>query len=318
MFILATPGPPVDLQIDQEVSTLSSHVALGSEVGADVTVRAIDRMGNACYVAAENGVKVLCRLVPLSSGDVTDLILSGSETSSDGNALVSTWGDGRFRFPSIVLAEKPSTSASEPRSGLNDAGLSFECQGWPLSSCVKKIQYYSNEAQARQLQEKRTELDALLSDIKRFEDSKAELQNELDEKDRELQELVMELSRLSDGVNLFSQEESREDLTQESYREYLHRRENDFELMRQAASQSRAPVRGPDYENNQTLSTTLPLSVPSAGLVVDLGYVMEEGDARVLSWAAQSHMMAAVVYSIDDMLKLVDSGCAGAMIIDRR
>ena len=293
-------------------------MALGSEVGIDVKIKAVDSMGNTCNVKAEGGVKVICRLVSGDGDTASDLMLSGSEMASDGISLVAAWIDGSFHFPSIVLAANPSTSSSYLRGGLNDACLSFECEGWPLASCVKKVQYYSNEAQARQLQDKRDELDALSREIQRFEDSKKELQNERDKKDREICALIHELSRLSDGVNLLSQEESRGTLTQQSYREYRQRREDDFEVMRHAASQSRAAVRGPDYENNQTLSTTLPLSIPSEGLVVDLGYVMEEGDARILSWAAQPHMMAAVVYSIEDALLLFDNGCAKSMIIEQR
>lgn len=321
VYILATSGKPVALEMDQGLSSLATHVSLGSEIGSNFKIRAVDIRGNKCFLTDEHAA-IICRLMNFSDNEqtsevaVTGLHLRGSDATAKGSVLLaSRQPDGSFVFPSIVLDEMISEEEVDFNSDLNSVYLSFEFEGhFELIPYRKRIGYYSSAAQAHELQQLTDELHYLSKEIRNYDDILCELRHQLRSKNDEVMILVHKLWALP-----FSQEDSNPAaLTQDFYSNYLQLREVEIQRMQENASQSRRAVKGLDYENNNALCTNLNLSFPSAGIVIDLGFVQDAVDSQILSWAAQSFLSAAVVYDDRDAMNLIENGCVRSIIIERR
>lgn len=308
----------MQLKVDAD-SRIVTHVALGDPIGSNIKIIAVDANGNTCSIRGSEDVAVYCRLLKCDdSAAAEEVEISGSQMTPMGLVLFANRNDdGTFVFPSIVLSEKIRGNASERTCGLEDVVLAIECKGF-LSESPRRIpiRYYNNAAYAKKLDDIAKQHENLLGEIRAFDIEKIELKNRLNRKETEIKQLLERLKKFSTGIYPFSQEDSH-GLTKASFSDYLQQSKQYVQSMEAAASQSRPAIKGSDYNNNHTLSISLNLSIPSVGVVVDLGYVLEEADARVLSWAAQQYLPAAVVYETADAMMLIENGCSKVMLTKR-
>lgn len=307
------------MEVDSDACNLADYVALGDSVGTDVVVQIVDNSGTRSALCEYSNAVVSCTAVPCSETDAPIVVSSGEPASSIGNCLRAAMKDGSFFFPSIIL-DRENIETISADEHIDTVTLRFEFQGnVELRPFEKVIRYYSNANQASIMQKLSQELDVLRNQKCDFETRKADLINRLSCKEREVEALMMRVRELNGGTNPLTQ--TQDDacaLLQETFQDYVQRQKETVDKMEMAASQSRQAVKGVTYRNDFELTKSVSLIETSPGIVVDMGFVMDEDDARILSWAAEKAISAGIVYNPDDAMTLLENGCSRAIVVSRR